>query len=71
VPRRVWDGTYLELWIHQPPVDGAANAAVVDEVAQWLGVRRRRVRLVSGEISRTKVLEIEGPVTLPPPDRSS
>jgi len=28
--RQVWDGTRLELWIHQPPVDGAANEATVE-----------------------------------------
>jgi hypothetical protein len=56
------------LWIHQPPVDGAANAAVVDEVARWLGIPRRCVQLVSGSTSRTKVVEVEINDVLPPPD---
>lgn len=67
-PRRRWDGTCLELWISQPPVDGAANAAVVDEVARWLGIRRHRVHLVSGHTARTKVLELESVAVLPAPD---
>jgi uncharacterized protein YggU (UPF0235/DUF167 family) len=67
----VWDGAQLELWIRQPPVDGAANRAAVDAVARWLGIPRRLVRLVSGHASRTKVLEIDAPVTLPPPDSVS
>jgi hypothetical protein len=58
----------LELWIAPPPVDGAANAAVVDEVARWLTVAPRHVRLVSGTRSRTKVVEIATAVALPPPD---
>jgi len=66
--RRVWDGARLELWIHEAPVDGAANAATVEDVAGWLGVPRRLVRLVSGATSRTKVLEVEGVSALPPPD---
>jgi uncharacterized protein YggU (UPF0235/DUF167 family) len=66
--RRAWDGRLLELWIHEPPVDGAANTAVVDDVARWLGVPRRLVRLVSGATARTKVVEVEGLVSLPPPD---
>jgi uncharacterized protein YggU (UPF0235/DUF167 family) len=66
--RRRWDGTCLELWISQPPVDGAANAAVVDEVAGWLGIRRHQVRLISGYTARTKVLELEDIAALPPPD---
>ena len=67
-PHRVWDGSRLELWIRQPPVDGAANAATVDEVADWLGVPRRSVRIVSGHAARTKVVEIEGRPVVPPPD---
>jgi uncharacterized protein YggU (UPF0235/DUF167 family) len=66
--QRVWDGTRLELWIRPPPVDGAANAATVDEVARWLGVPRRRVQMVSGHRARTKVLAVEGIDALPPPD---
>ncbi len=66
--RRSWDGTRLELWVHSPPVDGAANSATVEGVARWLGIPRRRVHMVSGHTSRTKVLEIEGIDSLPPPD---
>ena len=38
----------------------AANAAVVDVVARWLGVPRSRVRLVAGEKSREKRLHVAG-----------
>jgi len=69
--RQVWDGTRLELWIHQPPVDGAANEATVEEVARWLGVPPRLVRMVSGHTSRTKVLDVDGIAALPPPDAAS
>jgi uncharacterized protein (TIGR00251 family) len=41
-----------------PAVDGKANAAVCAAVADALGVRARDVRIVSGERSRDKVLEI-------------
>jgi uncharacterized protein YggU (UPF0235/DUF167 family) len=66
--RRQWDGTRLELWIRQPPVDGAANEATVDEVARWLGIARRSVKIVAGHTARTKTLEIEGVAALPPAD---
>jgi uncharacterized protein YggU (UPF0235/DUF167 family) len=66
--RRAWDGTRLESWIRHPPVDGAANAATVDEVARWLGVPRRCVHRVTGARSRTKILEIEGIAVLPAAD---
>jgi len=66
--RRSWDGTRLELWVRPPPVDGAANAATVEEVARWLGIPKRLLRIVSGHTSRTKILDIEGVDALPPPD---
>jgi hypothetical protein len=68
VPSGRSDGSCLELWIRQAPVDGVANAATLAEVAEWLGVPRRRVRLVSGAAARVKILEIEGVAALPPPD---
>ena len=40
-------------------VDGAATAAVFAAVAEALGARRSAVRLVTGERSRTKVLEVD------------
>jgi uncharacterized protein (TIGR00251 family) len=43
-----------------PPVDGAANAALIEFVAKRLKVAKNRVRVVGGLASRRKVLEIEG-----------
>jgi uncharacterized protein (TIGR00251 family) len=43
-----------------PPVDGAANAELVETIAKALGVARREVTLVRGETSRTKVVEVRG-----------
>jgi uncharacterized protein (TIGR00251 family) len=43
-----------------PPVEGAANEALVECVADWLGVSRRAVRVLSGERSRRKRLAIAG-----------
>jgi uncharacterized protein YggU (UPF0235/DUF167 family) len=42
------------------PVDGAANAALVRLIAKALGRSVGAVRLVSGERSRLKRLEIDG-----------
>jgi uncharacterized protein len=66
--RKVWDGTILKVWVRQPPVHGDANAAIIDHVAHWLKVPRSYVRIVSGHTSRSKLLDIEGVVTLPPSD---
>jgi uncharacterized protein (TIGR00251 family) len=58
----------LRVRLRAPPVDGAANEALVRFLADELGVTRRQVRMVSGFGSRTKTVEIDA-VTLPALDR--
>jgi uncharacterized protein (TIGR00251 family) len=53
-------GGALKIRLAAPPVDGAANEALVEFVAGQLGVPRRQVRLVGGAASRRKLLEIDG-----------
>lgn len=43
-----------------PPVDGAANEALVALVARSFGVSKRAVTLIAGETSRLKRLSIAG-----------
>lgn len=52
-------GDALRVRVHAAPVDGAANEAVIEVIAEALGVARRRVRIVSGETSRSKVVEVD------------
>lgn len=53
------DTRQLAVAVSAPPVGGAANDAVVKAVADALGLRPGRVRVVSGHTARTKVLELE------------
>ena len=46
--------------LNAPPVEGAANAALVELVAKHFGVAKRAVRLIAGEHARLKRLSIEG-----------
>ena len=55
----VVDGV-LRVRLHAPPVDGAANDALVAFLADRLAVPRRGVRIVTGATSRTKMIEVEG-----------
>jgi uncharacterized protein YggU (UPF0235/DUF167 family) len=41
-------------------VDGAANDALLVFLAGILGVSRRSVRIVSGEASRSKIVQVDG-----------
>ena len=43
-----------------PPVDGAANQALIDYLAKALGVPRSAIRLISGEKSRLKLVALAG-----------
>jgi len=53
-------GAALKVRLKAPPVDGAANDALVEFLAGTLGVGRRSVRIISGESSRSKTLEVDG-----------
>ena len=53
-------GDALRLRIAAPPVDGAANQAVIEFLADRIGVPRRSIRIVGGATSRRKRLEIDG-----------
>jgi uncharacterized protein YggU (UPF0235/DUF167 family) len=48
----------LRVQVTAPPVDGAANRAVVDLLAEWLGVPRRLVAVIRGELARDKLVEV-------------
>lgn len=47
--------------VSAPPVDGAANDAVVAAVAKAVGVRPRHVSIVTGHTSRSKIVAIDVP----------
>jgi uncharacterized protein len=53
-------GEQLRVRLTAPPVDGAANEALVRFLAERLGVARGAVRVVSGETGRSKVVAVEG-----------
>lgn len=55
-----WREDVLCVKITAPPVEGAANAAIVKFVADSLGLRKSQVEIVSGEKSREKTVRVEG-----------
>jgi len=46
--------------LHAPPVEGAANAELIEVIAKAFGVPRRSVTIVSGERSRNKRVAVAG-----------
>ncbi len=55
-------GDALKLRIQAPPVEGAANAAVLAFIADHLGLARRDVKLVRGDKARRKTLWLPLPM---------
>lgn len=53
-------GGVLAVRVSAPPVDDAANRALVKLLAKRAGVPRSRVRIVRGERGRRKLVAIEG-----------
>ena len=53
-------GDALKVRLSAPPVDSAANDALIVLLAEALGVSRRDVRIVAGNTSRAKVVEVAG-----------
>ena len=51
-------GGGLKVYVTAPPEDGRANDAVVETIAEWLGVKRRQVEIVSGATNRNKVVRV-------------
>ena len=53
-------GEALLVRLKAPPVDGAANAELIELLAGLVDVPRRSVVIVSGERNRTKRVRIDG-----------
>jgi len=50
----------LKIKLTAPPVDGEANSVLIRYLADSLGLPRRAIKLIKGETSRTKIVEISG-----------
>ncbi len=53
-------GDALKVRVAAPPADGAANDELVQLFARTFAVARRSIRILAGEHSRSKIVEIEG-----------
>jgi uncharacterized protein len=53
----------LKIAVQAPPVEGKANSALIEFLAELFGVAKNKVEIVSGELSRSKVFLLRG-VTL-------
>ena len=54
------DAVQLKIQVHAPPIEGRANAALIEFLAATFGLAKKSVELVSGESSRSKVFLLRG-----------
>lgn len=52
---------HIEVGVMAKPVKGEANAEIIKKIAKHFGVSRSSVRIVAGEKSRDKIIEIMTP----------
>ena len=55
-----WLGAALKVKLHAPALEGRANEALVDFLADRLALPRRAVVLVRGSTGRHKVVRVDG-----------
>ena len=53
------DKVHFEVWVKEPPKRGRANKELLKVMAKYFGVLKSQIKIVSGQKSREKVLEIE------------
>jgi uncharacterized protein (TIGR00251 family) len=49
---------HIEIGIRAKPVKGEANLEIVKKIAKHLGISKSNVRIIAGEKSREKVIEV-------------
>src|SRR5437870_9581303 len=55
-----WTGDTLNIRLTAPPVEGAANAACLDFLADLLDLPQSQLEILKGARSRTKLIRISG-----------
>ena len=48
----------IEIGIMVKPVQGKANIEIIKQIAKHLGVQKSKIRIVAGEKSQDKVIEV-------------
>ncbi len=51
-------GDQMEIGIMAKPVKGKANLEIIKKVAEHFGVSKSKIRIVSGEKSQDKIIEV-------------
>jgi uncharacterized protein (TIGR00251 family) len=61
-------GNKLKVKLTSPPVDGEANEQLVEVLAEAFGIKKAAVKIIRGQSSKNKVVELTGISSLAPLD---
>ncbi len=53
-------GDTLKIRLNAPPVEGKANDALIQFLAEWLGVARTQIEIIAGHTARRKIVRVRG-----------
>jgi uncharacterized protein len=53
-------GDLVKVRVNAPPVGGAANEELVEIISEEFDIKKSAIRIIRGQYSRNKVIEIEG-----------
>jgi uncharacterized protein (TIGR00251 family) len=56
-----WNADLLKVSVAAPPIEGRANEALIEFLAEELNLPRRQITVLRGATSRLKLLEIDAP----------
>lgn len=51
----------LKVYLNAPPVEGKANKALVEILAEHFNVRRSKITILRGQKGREKLIEVDNP----------
>ena len=54
----MWNGTHYKVALRAPAVDGKANEALIEFLADFFKVPKRFIKIIQGETARCKLIEI-------------
>ena len=57
----LWDDTAVRVALFAPPVDGKANEALIDFLADFFDLRKSAIKILSGHTARLKRLSLTFP----------
>lgn len=56
----IWQETRIKIALRAPAVEGKANQALIDFLADFLGVKKRNIQIIQGETAREKTIAVTG-----------